>query len=237
MKRTTHTVNSDGREEPQAIAPRSDRTQVGLSPGRPGRRPSSRPLPAGHRSSGGAARAPPAPAAASSPGQPGTGRRTDGRAEGKATRTPPSPAPASSSSHPTGAATPGLAGPRAQEVASPRSSPRRYSPVRPGAPRGPLGHSPHFSEPPSAPLARPRQLRPGDPLLHGGGRRQTRRSVRGGGGGSRGRRRALSAAVSSPPDPRGADTSTKMAATPEPAWIQLRGRGSPGEPISARRPV
>lgn len=38
-----------------------------------------------------------------------------------------------------------------------------------------------------------------------------------------------------PPNPCGADTSTKMAATPKPARLQLRGRGSLKEPISAAK--
>lgn len=40
-----------------------------------------------------------------------------------------------------------------------------------------------------------------------------------------------------PQNPRGADTSTKMAATLKPAPLQLRGRSSLEEPISAVRLV
>lgn len=119
----------------------------------------------------------------------------------------------------------GLAGRSAGWAAPPRRAATKTPWPAPGDPRALT----HFSEPQAAPLARPLGLRLRDQLLHSKVR-QNRRC--GHSGGAQGRHRALSAEAS--PNPRGADTSTKMAAT---APLQLRGRDFRKEPISVGKPV
>lgn len=102
----------------------------------------------------------------------------------------------------------------------------RDSPVRP---KRPPRHLPHFSELQATPLTRLLELRLWDQLLHS--RVPQTRKWGGRQGWGQSRDHVTSAAPS--PSPRGADTSTKMAATPKPAWLLLRGRGLLKKPISA----
>lgn len=117
--------------------------------------------------------------------------------------------------------------------AADRPGPRRIQPR--SFPRLSLGHSPHFSEPRTAPLSEaagapaPQPASASRPRAHSPTHPPTRtwRGERRSGGPTIPTRPPLPLPPSPRrrPDPRRADTSTKMAATPESAWLQPRGRG------------